>query len=55
MDLLIDAGAHARVQETVFFAVKNLLNLDVDVLVRLVNSARAVDVRRCPPAVADSS
>jgi hypothetical protein len=34
MDLLIeaDAGAHARVQETVFFAVANLLNLDVDVL-----------------------
>jgi len=34
MDLLIDAdaGAHARVQETVFFAVANLLNLEVDVL-----------------------
>jgi hypothetical protein len=34
MDLLIDvdAGAHAIVQETVFFAVANLLNLDVDVL-----------------------
>ena len=34
MDLLIDAeaGAHATVQETVFFAVANLLNLEVDVL-----------------------
>jgi hypothetical protein len=34
MDLLVDAdaGAHARVQETVFFAVANLLNLEVDVL-----------------------
>ena len=34
MDLLIDAdaGAHAKVQETVFFAVANLLNLEVDVL-----------------------
>ncbi|MET7424797.1 IS1634 family transposase [Dactylosporangium sp. NPDC005555] len=34
MDLLIDAdaGAHAVVQETVFFAVSNLLNLEVDVL-----------------------
>jgi transposase len=34
MDLLIDAdaGAHAVVQETVFFAVANLLNLEVDVL-----------------------
>jgi Transposase DDE domain len=34
MDLLIDAdaAAHAKVQETVFFAVANLLNLEVDVL-----------------------
>ncbi|MEV4139319.1 IS1634 family transposase [Dactylosporangium sp. NPDC049742] len=34
MDLLIDAdaGAHAVVQETVFFAVANLLDLEVDVL-----------------------
>jgi len=32
MDLLIEADATAKVQEAVFFAVANLLNLEVDVL-----------------------
>jgi transposase len=32
MDLLVDADTHARVQESVFFAVANLLNLEVDLL-----------------------
>jgi transposase len=32
MDLLVGADATARVQEAVFFAVANLLNLEVDVL-----------------------
>jgi transposase len=32
MDLLADAGAEARVQEAVFFAAANLLNLEVDLL-----------------------
>jgi len=32
MDLLIDADTAARVQEAVFFAVANLLNLEVDLL-----------------------
>jgi transposase len=32
MDLLVDADTHARVQEAVFFAVANLLNLEVDLL-----------------------
>jgi transposase len=32
MDLLVDADTNARVQESVFFAVANLLNLEVDVL-----------------------
>jgi transposase len=32
MDLLADADTHARVQESVFFAVANLLNLEVDLL-----------------------
>ena len=32
MDLLIGADATAKVQEAVFFAVANLLNLEVDVL-----------------------
>jgi transposase len=32
MDLLVEADAQARVQEAVFFAAANLLNLEVDVL-----------------------
>src|SRR5215217_8181383 len=32
MDLLVEADTQARVQEAVFFAVANLLNLEVDVL-----------------------
>jgi hypothetical protein len=32
MDVLVDADAQAQVQEAVFFAVANLLNLEVDVL-----------------------
>ncbi len=32
MDLLVDADAQAQVQEAVFFAVANLLNLEVDLL-----------------------
>jgi len=32
MDLLVEADAQAKVQETVFFAVADLLNLEVDVL-----------------------
>ena len=32
MDVLIEADAQAKVQEAVFFAVANLLNLEVDVL-----------------------
>jgi len=32
MDVLIDADAQAKVQEAVFFAVANLLNLEVDVV-----------------------
>jgi transposase len=32
MDLLVDADTHARVQEAVFFAVANLLNLEVDLI-----------------------
>jgi Transposase DDE domain len=32
MDLLVDADTHAQVQESVFFAVANLLNLEVDLL-----------------------
>jgi len=32
MDLLIEADTDARVQEAVFFAVANLLNLEVDLL-----------------------
>lgn len=32
MDLLVEADATAQVQEAVFFAVANLLNLDVDVI-----------------------
>jgi hypothetical protein len=32
MDLLIEADAQARVQESVFFAVALLLNLEVDVI-----------------------
>ncbi len=32
MDVLIEADAQAKVQESVFFAVANLLNLEVDVL-----------------------
>src|SRR5256885_13094035 len=32
MDLLVDADTQARVQEAVFFAVANLLNLEVDLL-----------------------
>ena len=32
MDLLVEADATARVQEAVFFAVANLLNLEVDLL-----------------------
>jgi transposase len=32
MDLLLDADAQGRVQEAVFFAAANLLNLEVDVL-----------------------
>jgi transposase len=32
MDLLVEADAQARVQEAVFFAVANLLNLEVDLL-----------------------
>ena len=32
MDLLVDADAQAKVQEAVFFAVANLLNLEVDLL-----------------------
>lgn len=32
MDLLVEADATAKVQEAVFFAVANLLNLEVDVL-----------------------
>ena len=32
MDLLVDADAEARVQEAVFFAAANLLNLEVDLL-----------------------
>jgi hypothetical protein len=32
MDLLVDADTHASVQEAVFFAVANLLNLEVDLL-----------------------
>src|SRR6266542_66000 len=32
MDLLVEAATQGRVQETVFFALANLLNLEVDVL-----------------------
>jgi transposase len=32
MDLLVDADTQGRVQESVFFAVANLLNLEVDLL-----------------------
>jgi len=32
MDLLVDADAHAKVQEAVFFACADLLNLEVDLL-----------------------
>jgi Transposase DDE domain len=32
MDLLVEADTHAQVQQAVFFAVANLLNLEVDVL-----------------------
>ena len=32
MDLLVDADTQGRVQEAVFFAVANLLNLEVDLL-----------------------
>ena len=32
MDLLVDADTTGRVQESVFFAVANLLNLEVDLL-----------------------
>jgi len=32
MDLLVEADTHAKVQEAVFFAVANLLNLEVDLL-----------------------
>jgi transposase len=32
MDLLVDADTHALVQQAVFFAVANLLNLEVDLL-----------------------
>jgi hypothetical protein len=32
MDLLVEADAQAQVQQAVFFAVANLLNLEVDVL-----------------------
>jgi len=32
MDLLVNADTQGRVQESVFFAVANLLNLDVDLL-----------------------
>jgi len=32
MDLLIEADAEARVQEAVFFACADLLNLEVDLL-----------------------
>ena len=32
MDLLVEADAHAEVQEAVFFAVADLLNLEVDLL-----------------------
>lgn len=32
MDLLIEADAQAQVQEAVFFAVADLLNLEVDLL-----------------------
>ncbi len=32
MDLLIDADTDAEVQEAVFFAVADLLNLEVDLL-----------------------
>jgi len=32
MDLLVEADAQAQVQQAVFFAVANLLNLEVDLL-----------------------
>ena len=32
MDLLVEADADAKVQEAVFFAVADLLNLEVDLL-----------------------
>jgi hypothetical protein len=32
MDLLVDTATNARVQESVFFAVANLLNVKVDLL-----------------------
>ena len=32
MDLLVEADAQAKVQEAVFFAVADLLNLEVDLL-----------------------
>lgn len=32
MDLLVEADAQAQVQEAVFFAVADLLNLEVDLL-----------------------
>jgi hypothetical protein len=57
MDLLVEADTDARVQEAVFFAVANLLNLEVDLLFFDTTSTyfeRDTEDPPSPPADADS-
>ena len=51
MDLLVEADAQAKVQEAVFFAVADLLNLEVDLLFFDTTSTyfETEDVGRVPP------
>jgi hypothetical protein len=53
MDLLIEADTDARVQEAVFFAVANLLNLEVDLLFFDTTSTYFERDTEDPPADAD--
>jgi hypothetical protein len=54
MDLLIEADTDARVQEAVFFAVANLLNLEVDLLFFDTTSTYFERDTEDPPADADA-